>query len=104
MSDYKNKLDSTVCPDCKPTWVYDQDADDYLLAKNINKKLVEVHEKIAALSEKLGIQTVMQEVLIENNAEVKTYELTESARQLGKLEGLIEAYNTVKYDPEVDTL
>ncbi len=103
MNKFGEKYDADTAKDGHETGKYAQDIDETLLVNSINKKIIEVHDKIFKQSEMLGLTAVMQEVLLEQEAEVSTYELAENARQLGKLEGLLEAYNTFKYDPKVDT-
>ncbi len=103
MDKFGKKYDADTAQDGHETGEYSQEIDETLLVNSVNEKILEVHNKIFKQSEMLGLTAVMQEVLLEQEAEVSTYELAENARQLGKLEGLLEAYNTFKYDPKVDT-
>lgn len=103
MDKFGKKYDADIAQDGHETGEYAQEIDETLLVNSVNKKILEVHNKIFKQSEMLGLTAVMQEVLLEQEAKFSTYELAENARQLGKLEGLLEAYNTFKYDPKIDT-
>jgi len=76
----------------------DLDVAEYL--KLVNDKITDLYDLISCEEDMMDASVDMQKIIVETNSQVSLEEVVNFAIRFGRLKGLKEAHEIVKYNPD----